>query len=86
MKRTVAAALMALTLAGCAQHTEYGDCIGAFDDKRPELVYKLSVRNLVMGVLFFQLVVPPVVVLASETLCPVGTKEDTNVLGTSQSN
>lgn len=71
MKRAIAAALL-LALAGCTSSTPYGECIGAFDQERPELVYKPSVRNIVVGILFFELIVPPVVVLVDEIKCPVG--------------
>jgi len=66
--------ILLIGLSGCTSHTSYGDCIGAFDDKNPSLVYKLNVWNLVVGVFFVGMVVPPIVVIADETLCPVGFK------------
>jgi hypothetical protein len=59
---------------GCQSETPHGPCIGVFDDENPKLQYKLSVRNTVLGVIFFQTVFVPVIVLANETRCPVGPK------------
>lgn len=73
MKR-IAAVLILAILAGCASETEYGKCIGAFDEKNPKLEYKLSIRNAVVGVIFFGLVLPPIFVIADETFCPIGKK------------
>lgn len=74
MKKTLALVLAAALLAGCTARTEHGECIGVFDDKDPKLVYKLSAWNLVMGLLFVELLVPPVVVLVDQTFCPIGKK------------
>jgi hypothetical protein len=65
-------ALVAL-LAGCTSKTEYGQCIGAFDDKRPELHYKASAKNIVMAIIFSETIIVPVVVAVDETMCPDGT-------------
>lgn len=46
-------------------------CIGVVGTKRPGIEYELSTRNTVVGVIFFQTVFTPVVVLAKETFCPV---------------
>ncbi len=73
MNRTLAI-VMLLAAAGCTSSTEYGRCIGAFDDKDPALTYKVSGWNVAMGVVFAELIVPPIVVLVDETLCPVGRK------------
>jgi uncharacterized lipoprotein len=71
--KKIALALLALALlAGCTSKTEYGQCIGAFDDKRPELHYKLSGWNVAMAVIFSETIVVPIVVVADETLCPDG--------------
>lgn len=59
-------------LAGCETRTDYGACIGAFDKQNPKLNYKLSVRNTLVGVVFVEMIVPPIVVIADETLCPEG--------------
>lgn len=64
----------AITLSGCASTTEFGPCVGAFDEKNPKLEYKVSARNLVVGIFFFGLIAPPVYVVVDQFFCPVGTK------------
>lgn len=65
---------IAVLLSGCTEKTEFGPCIGAFDDKDPKLTYKLSGWNLALGIIFFEVIAPPVIVIADETFCPVGRK------------
>lgn len=59
---------------GCTSKTEFGDCIGLDDEKNPDLVYDVSTNNIVTGVIFFQLIAPPVIVALEEFYCPVGIK------------
>ena len=61
-------------LAGCTSSTEFGACIGAFDEKKPGLEYKVSGWNVAMGILFAEMIIPPVLVITDETFCPVGRK------------
>lgn len=68
------ASMVLATAAGCTSSTEFGDCVGIGDDKNPALVYKLSVWNTFLAVFVSELIVPPIVVLANETFCPVGKK------------
>jgi hypothetical protein len=75
MKKTIATALMLMLLAGCTSRTGYGECIGAFDDKQPDLQYKVSGWNLALAIIFSETIVVPVVVVASETSCPVAAKK-----------
>lgn len=74
MKKIIAVcvALACVALAGCESRTQYGECKGIADTRNPNLEYKLSVRNTVLGVVFMEMIIPPVVVLANETVCPVG--------------
>lgn len=74
MKRLII--LFALTLlCACTSKTEFGNCVGAFDDKDPKLTYKLSGKNVFLGVVGSELMlIPPIVVLVNETFCPVGAK------------
>lgn len=74
MKKTLIAALLIVALSGCSNSTEYGTCVG-FDDKRdPTLDYKLSAWNIAMGIIFVEMIIPPLVVAIDETYCPVGKK------------
>jgi len=74
MKKITILFIFLVLLSGCTTRTEYGDCIGALDDKNPSLLYKLSAWNLFVGIFFSGLIVPPIIVLANETICPVGYK------------
>lgn len=74
--KKIAMILMLALLAGCTSSTEFGMCVGAFDEKDPKLTYKLSGWNAFLAVIgtsiFF---VPTILVIANETFCPVGRKE-----------
>ena len=73
MKSLILAAVAAVVLlSGCESRTDYGDCVGIGDHQKKNLEYKLSSRNLVIGVVFFELVAPPIIVLVNETYCPIG--------------
>jgi hypothetical protein len=75
MKKMIAALLALTVLAGCTDRTPFGECIGAFDDKKPELEYKMSVKNVVWAVALSETIVVPVVVIAKQTHCPVGARK-----------
>jgi hypothetical protein len=74
MKKLTILFVVLVLLSGCTKRTEYGDCIGAFDDKNPTLLYRLSAWNLFVAIFFSSLIVPPIIVVADETICPVGYK------------
>lgn len=71
MKKLIIVACL-LALAGCETRTDYGECKGAFDQRSPQLEYKLSIRNTVLGVVFFETIFVPVIVVANDAVCPVG--------------
>lgn len=73
MKLT-AVLLIAALLAGCTSKTEFGDCIGIADDKKPDLQYKVSALNVALAIIFSETIVVPVVVLVSEVSCPIAKK------------
>ncbi len=70
-------ASVALLASGCTYQTEHGACVGAFDAKRPDRIYKLHVENVFWAVVGFGLIYPPIKVLADAALCPVGKAEGT---------
>lgn len=74
MKKIIAVSMLIALLSGCTSHTEYGECIGVMDDKKPDLEYKLSVWNTVLAVVFAETIIVPVVTVASDISCPVGKK------------
>lgn len=76
---SVLAILATALLAGCVDEVKLSDgktypCVGAFEKKNPKLDYNLSAQNLIVGLIFFEIVVPPVVVLVDQTFCPVSVK------------
>jgi hypothetical protein len=75
--KLAAAALALLIMGGCASKTEHGECIGINDKENPKLEYKYSARNIAIGVIFIELVAPPIIVVLNELRCPVGPKEAT---------
>jgi hypothetical protein len=62
----------ALLLGGCQSRTDYGACVGLGDKQDPKLHYKASVRNIVLGIVFVEVIVPPVYGAVDEFYCPVG--------------
>ncbi len=70
--KVLAVAAMVL-LAGCTSSTRYGDCVGVLEDKDPTLAYSADVGNIVLGILFFETVVVPAVVVLAQLECPTGT-------------
>lgn len=71
MKRVIALLALAALMSGCTSKNEFGECIGAFDDKKPGLEYKLSVWNTFLAVVFVETIVVPIVVVADEVRCLV---------------
>ena len=63
-----------LSLIGCAKDTEFGRCVGLNGKKDPSLLYEYSARNIAVGVFFFSLIAPPVIVGLNELECPVSRK------------
>ena len=76
MKNYATAAILALTLtlSACTTHTEFGPCIGAFDDRDPKLTYKMSAWNVFLSVFFIQTIIVPVLVVTDNARCPVAPK------------
>lgn len=66
--------LLTIMLTACTSKTKFGDCIGIVDTEDQTLVYATSGWNIFWGVVFSELVVPPIVVIASEFKCPVAKK------------
>lgn len=48
-------------------------CVGAFsdEDREPNVRYRVSENNVVVGVIFVETLYVPAVVLLSETYCPI---------------
>jgi len=74
MKAKLCAVIIGALLSGCTTETAYGPCVGVGEDRDPALTYKLSAWNVGVGMVFSALLLPPVLVLADATFCPVGRK------------
>ena len=73
--------LFCLSLMACRSETVIDgtevSCIGAWDDPDPHYVYETSGRNVALGIIFFQMIFPPILVLVYETRCPIGKRTTT---------
>lgn len=76
MKKFLAMLLFSCALVACESKTEYGKCVGMGEDelKDPNLRYKISTRNLIVGLVFIELLAPPVIVVLDKFECPVARK------------
>ena len=72
MNKLIAVFLATMILTGCTSSNQFGPCIGAFDEEDPALRYKMETSNFVIGIVFFELIAPPIVVLLDEAKCPIG--------------
>lgn len=68
--------LFSLILSGCASSTQYGKCVGLNSQEDPKLRYEYSAWNIAIGVIFLELVIPPLFVVLDELKCPVDKKEN----------
>jgi hypothetical protein len=74
--RRVVAVLALVLLAACETSRKLPDgtdapCVGLNQTKDSTLVYEYSTQNIVLGVLFSEVVVPPVLVVLNGLECPV---------------
>ena len=67
-----------LILAGCTSSTKYGPCVGIGERQNPKFYYKLSGWNIAIGLIFIEVIVPPIIVATDETFCPVGLANESN--------
>lgn len=67
--------LLALLVSGCTAETPFGKCVGLGEEQDPDLNYRMSVKNLVLGIVFFELIAPPIYVLSEQIYCPTGLKK-----------
>ncbi len=67
-----------LSAMGCTSSTPRGDCVGFGGDENPKLHYAYNGWNIAMGLVFVEMIIPPVVVLVDELKCPTGPKATTD--------
>ena len=57
---------------GCRSETEYGECVGLDpQERKPDLVYKVSVRNAIWSFLAIETIIAPVLWATDFAFCPV---------------
>jgi predicted Na+-dependent transporter len=66
--------LLLLAFAGCTASTPHGKCIGLNQKESAALEYEYSAKNIILGVVFAELIIPPVIVVLDELKCPTGPK------------
>ena len=64
-----------MLLASCTSRNSIGECIGINDKEDPTLEYKYSTRNIIVGLVFVELIIPPVMVALEQIKCPIGPKK-----------
>jgi hypothetical protein len=75
VKIVIAILLVVCVAAGCTSQTVYGDCLGVGEEEDPTLVYDVPTMNIVWSVIFFEMIFPPIVFLATDFKCPVAYKK-----------
>jgi hypothetical protein len=73
--RRIAASTLAVALlftTACETSRPLGACIGLNGVPNPKLRYEYSVQNVVIGLVFSETIVVPVVVAMTELQCPAG--------------
>jgi hypothetical protein len=75
--RTLLILAVMVLLTGCRTEAEVNGkmypCVGTNSTRNPNLVYKMSTRNVVVGIIFIETIVVPVVTVLEYLECPVGT-------------
>lgn len=74
MKLVVLALSVLLVFSSCTSSNELGKCVGISQGQDPKLNYELSIWNAALGIIFFEMIIPPIMVLHHETYCPVSVK------------
>ena len=67
--------LSVIGFVGCKSETQFGQCVGFDnDDHKPNLVYKISIRNAIVSIIFAQTIIVPVIWAFDYAYCPVEKK------------
>lgn len=78
MKKILVCLMLAVMLSACARgmnvNGKYEDPQGVFTDRNPKVQYKVSVGNVVWGVILFETIIAPVIIFGWYLWEPVGAK------------
>lgn len=74
MKTFILSLMAVLMITGCTSSTPHGECIGITATEDPKMNYDYSTRNIIVGVIFSETIVVPLVVVFGDLKCPVSVK------------
>lgn len=74
--KTIIIIITLLFLVACTSKNELGLCVGLNGKEDPSLEYRYSAWNIAMGIIFVELIVPPIIVALDELKCPVSKKDE----------
>ena len=74
MKKLLVVIALLCAFTSCTSSNELGKCVGISQPQDPKLNYDVNLFNAAMGVIFFEMLAPPIMVLHHETYCPVSVK------------
>jgi len=63
-------------LAGCRTEVNKVPCVGLNGKKVPGVEYEYSAQNIIAGIIFIELIIPPVIVVLEGLECPVEAKKN----------
>lgn len=66
--------ILLTTLSACSTRTDLGECIGADDREDKRFLYDVNLKNVIIGILFFQTVLVPINVVGWNLKCPMELK------------
>jgi hypothetical protein len=68
--------LSLLLLTSCQTHTQYGECIGLADIRDPKTVYRVSIWNAFLAIIFVETVIAPVYIVGKRIECPAAKRAE----------
>lgn len=71
MRKKLLGIILLATLAACESERPEGKCIGLNGKPKPGVEYEYSTGNIIVGVVFMEMIAPPIIVLLDELKCPV---------------
>lgn len=70
-RQRIGCLLLALFASACDSETPLGSCIGVNGVPRSDRRYEYSTKNVILGIVFIETVIVPVVVVLNKMKCPV---------------
>lgn len=77
MKRTLLLLPILAILTACESSRHGVKCIGLNGTPKPGIEYEYSANNIIVGIVFVEMIAPPVIVVLDELRCPVSTTPPT---------